>query len=379
MGAGLGHTKRLMMVATALREEGFEPVLAQRDIRTLADKVRSADIPVVPTPHINSLAPKNKPFRALTYADIMAIAGYADEIVLRAMLDAWDGLLRYIKPSIVIGDYCPVLPLATRGRIPFLAFGDGFVVPPHEVAEFPQLRAKGEAIKAASLMTEDANRILKERKQSLVEHLGQIVAGDAQIICTFPELDIYHANRSEPANGPLSELPEMRQPPRASHLFVYLAADYKQTRKVLRTVIDSGVSVEGFVRDAPSPLREALRRGGMLLHDQPPNLADRLTNASVIMHHGGIGTMETALAMGCPQLLLTRHLEQGLNARNLKQQKVVRILNPDDTEKLPRMIQNALEDRAWQDLAQKLARNLNARRPLSCIEQLVATVKALAS
>ena len=379
MGAGLGHTRRLLAVANALRDDGFEPVLAQKKIQTLAYSVREAGIAVVPTPPVTSLAPKDALFRASTYADIMAITGYADPDILEAALGAWDGLLRFINPSAIVGDYCPILPMAARGRVPFLAFGDGFVVPPHEPPDFPPLSMDGIAMKSADAIKADANILLRKRGQPRIQSLGQLVAGDAQVVCTFPELDIYSEYRTEPALGPLNELPSVRPPPAEKRLFVYLSAEFAGTMHALKAVMESEIPAEGFIRDASPGLRQTLCDGGMTLHDKLPDLAERLSHASVILHHGGIGTMETALAMGCPQLLMTRHLEQQLNAVNLKQYHVCRILKPDDKERLGYLIQYALNDDTWQNLAQELAIHLNARRPFSCINRLVDKVKMLAA
>jgi UDP-N-acetylglucosamine:LPS N-acetylglucosamine transferase len=77
--------------------------------------------------------------------------------------------------------------------------------------------------------------------------------------------------------------------------------------------------------------------------------------------------------------LVPRHLEQDQNAHNLQQQQVARILNLQDPENLPRIIREAVSDHAWQGLSQDLARGLNARRPFSCIHQLVDKAKALAA
>jgi len=377
MGAGLGHVRRLMVVARAMREQGYDIVIAQRHLHTLADEVRDSGFAVVPIPPQITLAPKDQPFRAMTYADIMAITGYSRPDVLEPLLDAWDGMLRYIRPSIIVGDYCPILPMAARGRYPFLAFGDGFVVPPHEPAAFPDLRAVGEPIKPVAELTADANALLRKRGQPEAERLGQIVAGDAQVVSTFPELDIYNKHRSQPASGPLDELPPVRAVPAEGKMFIYLAADYPQTRKVLQMVADSGVPAEAFIRDAPAQLNSALTKAGIKVHTTPPPLPEKLAEASVVLHHGGMGTLETALAMGCAQLLLPRHLEQSLNARNLKQHKVAETLNADDVEASKRMITDAVNAAAWHARMHDLAQRLNARRAYSCLPKVLEMAGAL--
>lgn len=379
MGAGLGHIRRLLVVAEALRQRGWQPVIAQRTIHTLADEVRAAGFPMLPVPPMVSLAPRDQPFRALTYADIMAISGYARMDVLEPLLDAWDGLLRYVDPALVIGDYCPILPMAARGRYRFLAFGDGFVVPPHEPEAFPPLREVGQAIHPVARMTEEVNGLLAKRGQPVIERLGQLVAGDAQVVTTLPELDVYHAYRSQPASGPLDEPPPPRALPEAPRLFVYLAADFANTRKVLQAVVNAGVPAEAFIRDANVKLREQLRQAGMIVHDTPPPLAERLNQASVVLHHGGMGTLETALAMGCAQLLAPRHLEQTLNARNLQRRQIAGLLDPNDIGSSREIIARGLADRDWQRRMGDLARRLDSRRPLSSLQHMVEAVEQLAA
>ncbi|MBV6631394.1 MAG: hypothetical protein KI792_00025 [Alphaproteobacteria bacterium] len=379
MGAGLGHIRRLLTVAKGMQERGYEPVIAQRTIHTLADEVREAGIPMLPIPPQISLAPKGQPFRALTYADIMAICGYARMDVLRPILDAWDGIVSHVKPDVVIGDYCPILPMAVRGRVPFLAFGDGFVVPPHEPDAFPPLRPEGEPIKPVDQITEEVNALLKDRGQDPIDRLGQLIAGDAQVITTLPELDIYSSHRKTEAVGPLDEPPAVRDMPDKPHLFIYLAADFANTRKALQAVANLKVPAEAFIRDAPEQLRVALRNNGLTVHDTPPPLSEVLSRATVLLHHGGMGTLETALAMGCAQVLMPRHLEQSLNAGNLRNRKIAEIIRGDDMDQYQQILSKAMGAKKWQSSMHDLAKRLDKRRPMSGLTPLLDEIDRIAA
>jgi UDP:flavonoid glycosyltransferase YjiC (YdhE family) len=46
-------------------------------------------------------------------------------------------------------------------------------------------------------------------------------------------------------------------------------------------------------------------------------MAEIGATVGVIIHHGGLGTTETAMALGRPQILVPRHGEQYMNAHNL--------------------------------------------------------------
>ena len=47
MGAGLSHATRLLVVAKALKAEGWTPIVAARDVSTLVDQYRAENISVV--------------------------------------------------------------------------------------------------------------------------------------------------------------------------------------------------------------------------------------------------------------------------------------------------------------------------------------------
>jgi UDP:flavonoid glycosyltransferase YjiC (YdhE family) len=72
-----------------------------------------------------------------------------------------------------------------------------------------------------------------------------------------------------------------------------------------------------FLRDGSPSQRARLAAAGHEVHATPPDLATRLRRARLAIHHGGIGTAETALAIGVPQLVLPRHLEQRLTGEAL--------------------------------------------------------------
>jgi UDP:flavonoid glycosyltransferase YjiC (YdhE family) len=84
-------------------------------------------------------------------------------------------------------------------------------------------------------------------------------------------------------------------------------------------MLDLGIVAEAFVRDADARLNESLRRGGIAVHETPPSMQFMLQRHHLVIHHGGIGTAQTALALGRPQLLVPRHFEQTLTAHRLVQ------------------------------------------------------------
>ncbi len=78
-------------------------------------------------------------FLASSYADILAIKGYADADRLGLLVNAWQTLIDLTRAELVIADDAPTLCLAAYGVVPTVVIGIGFAVPPTEGSDFPNL------------------------------------------------------------------------------------------------------------------------------------------------------------------------------------------------------------------------------------------------
>lgn len=315
-GAGLGHARRLLVIASALAARGFEPIVAARDVRSAYSEYRKAGIPVIQAPNHRGFLGDKRSWRAQSYADLMAACAWDDVAALEPTVAAWGALIELIDPALVIADFCPILPLATRSRVPLLVIGDGFVVPPPEGARMPALLQLDRPCADEEMLMRNGNEVLARRGREPITSLPSLIGGDRQVVCTYPEIDVYASLRCSPASGALEKAPRL-PPPTSRGIFVYLAANHQGTAKCLQAVAESGLPARAFIRDADETLKTELRKRNVFVHDARPDLLSELVQASIILHHGGIGTAEIALASGRPQILLPRHLEQKSNAQCL--------------------------------------------------------------
>jgi hypothetical protein len=380
MGAGLSHATRLLIVAKALKADGWTPIVAARDISTLVDQYRAENISVVQAPQHKSQVPPGEVFRACSFADIVAACGFQSVESLWPVVVSWDNLLDLIRPTAVIADYCPILPLACLGRVALVTIGDGFVVPPAHLPKLPQFQSKGTKMASEEVSLAHACEVQRRRGiRCLPTSLPKLVAGDASVVCTFPELDIYAPHRQVPATGPLtSHLAPVSVPAKPS-LFAYLAADFPKTRKLLQAILDSGIPAAAYVRDAPDELKQALRARGLTVHDDPPPPQRAFAEASLIIHHGGIGTIEACLMLGRPQLLLPRHLEQSLNGSLTRSLGIADTLKSEFTlTQATAQIRELCCSLEWGARAAKAASSISQRRPGRSLELIVESVSRLA-
>ena len=378
MGAGRGHAARLLVLAQALKGAGWSPVVAARDTSVMAAAYRSAGVPVLQAPGHKSLLRPGERFSARSYADIMAVCGYRNAEALEATVAAWDALIRRTHPGVIVADYCPILPLAALGLAPVVTVGDGFVTPPGEAEAMPVLQRGSTALEAEAKLLANAAQVQRRRGLPEPRSLPSLAAGQRTVVCTFPELDIYGAARSQPATGPLRVGPAPLKPAGPPGVFAYLAADYPGTSAALRAAADTGLPVEAFVRDAPAELIQELTARGLRVHREAPSLGEALGRASVLLHHGGIGTAEEALFLGRPQVLLPRHIEQTLTARNLGRIGVgVRLPRDASAADAVRLLHGAATSEKGAINARVVAQRLAGRRWES-LERVLAACDELA-
>lgn len=378
LGAGLGHARRLLAVGRGLVADGFDCVMASRELWACADEIHAAGIRLVQAPHHRGLIPRGVEFRARGYADMMAACGYQREQALWPTVLGWDGMIDTVRPDVIVADYAPMLALAAHGRVPMLAIGDGFVLPPTDGTRFPVLR-EGTRMAEEPVMLAHAAAIQRRRGLPAPESLPALIGGAARIVCTYPQSDIFAGTRLEPAAGPVEPQPAPLPPPAAPALFVYLAADFAHTAKLLQVVSDLRLPTTAFVRDAPDSLKAVLRASGVTVHDRPPPLRDALRAASLVVHHGGIGTIETCLAAGRPQFVLPRHFEQTLNADVLVRLGIGQRLGaPFSLAAGFEALSQSSGAKCLGDTAQTVAYAIAAQRPGHSLELILSTCRGLA-
>ena len=119
----------------------------------------------------------------------------------------------------------------------------------------------------------------------------------------------------------------------------------------------------GLCPGRPDDLKDALRARGLTLHDVPPPPQIAFAEATLIIHHGGIGTTEACLMLGRPQLLLTRHLEQGLNGSLTRSLDVADTLKSGSLAQATAQIREMCCSLEWAARAAEVALSIQQHKP----------------
>jgi hypothetical protein len=380
LGAGLGHARRLLHVARDLQRRGWSPIVAARQLWALADEYRDAGVPLVQAPVSEFHVPKDYSFEARGYADIMAACGYQRLDTLLPTVAGWDRLIDATRPRVIVADYSPVLALAACGRIPLIVIGSGFAVPPTQLARLPLLRPNGTAMLDEDAILGNAAEVQRRRGRSAPATVPGLVGGQAQVVCTFPELDVYSEQRLTPATGPVTKDLQPLSPPKHKAIFAYLESECHFIRDLVLLLLKSHLTLEVFIRNCSERQRQVLRNAGVTVHDRPPALSQVLNRASVIMHHGGIGTAETCLALGRPQVVAPLHLEHMANAKKLLQLGAAGcVLQERSAPENRDALDGVIASDAVALRAAEIAASIAAREPSSSLERIADVCERLAA
>ncbi len=118
LGGGLGHVANLLPLAHELARLGHEPVFALRDISEPWPLLSATGYRIFQAPWLRDRPnlTGGRPFRARSYADILAYNGFDEPGVLQSLVSAWDRLLETIDPELVVIEHAPALCLAWRQK-----------------------------------------------------------------------------------------------------------------------------------------------------------------------------------------------------------------------------------------------------------------------
>lgn len=315
LGGGLGHVRSLLAVARGLAAYGHRPVFVLKNVVEPQAVLHDTPFPVLQAPVWPATCGA---FRAASYADILAIRGFADPDGLEALVAAWQALIDLTGAELVVADHSPTLCLAAYRTLPVVQLGNGFSVPPADATAFPSLDPQAAPLVPPERLLAVVQEVQRRRRRPAPETLPGLFAGGTRFVRSLAELDPYRAVRKDPAVGPLQPLPEPSAPPDRPRLFAYLSAEFPGVEHVLTALSAAGWVGSAYLRGASPEFRASARRGGLEIHETLPPLAELLPRVSVVLHHGGAGVAEAALAAGRPQVLLPQHLEHELTARALE-------------------------------------------------------------
>jgi hypothetical protein len=323
LGGNLGHLTRLVPVARLLVKQGHEVLFASRELVEAGDTLRANGLRYVAAPALTFTRKASEPI--ISYPDLLAAHGFGDARRLGGALGAWLGLLDVYKPDAMLLDHAPAaLMAACIAKLPHLALGTGFTVPP-AVAPMPSMRPwkpdpPEKLREAEDKVLDSVNRVARHFGGPGFGKLHELFDPKSTAICAFPELDHYGARKQARYIGPTFVTDggqAIAWRGRGQKVFAYLR---------MPLVIDALIKeLSALKADAilyapgatPAQLKSA-KEGGLQLTTQPARLDKLLKEAEVIVSSAGHGLLSAGLLAGVPALLVPSNVEQLLASRAAK-------------------------------------------------------------
>ncbi len=241
LGEGLGHVQRLLRVGRALAADGHQPVFVLCNVAEPWPLLQHDRFPVLPAPYWEYRARHDgQPFVAASLADVLAVRGWGTPATLLPLLEAWQRLLEYVQPRLIVTDYAPTLCLAAYQAVPVVQVGNWFPLPPADAPTFPLLVTGQPPVVPQEELLRVVQEVQRRRQRPVPLSLTSIFAGGGRFPTFFPELDPYRDQRTESVWDPLEPLPPPADTSPPPCFFAYLAADFPQVEAVLTEMALTG-------------------------------------------------------------------------------------------------------------------------------------------
>ncbi|MEO9901147.1 nucleotide disphospho-sugar-binding domain-containing protein [Nisaea sp.] len=380
LGDGLGHVSRLLPIANALRVRGVECAFAVRNLVVTHSMIVREGHRVFQAPFVTPYAPPDVRGKVIaSIGDVLATVGYIEPDKLTALTDGWAAIIDSFDPDLVIADYSPTAGLAAFGERPVVPIGDWFTLPPGNWSEFRTFKDAPNRVDPERLL-ETVHEVQRRRGKALPDRVPALMHGARNFVVTVPELDPYQKHRVDTETSPLQPLPAAASRQPEQDYFAYLSNGYAGTPKALEALARSNWSGEIYLRDANDEIRSRWRDRGLTIHNAPRPIEQAVERARVVIHHGGIGTLEQVMAIGRPQCIVPRHFEQQKNSEYLGKTGAATAMksgNRFQPEHIAQAITATLTEERFAENARIAAADLERRGPFNLYTRITDYVLAV--
>jgi UDP:flavonoid glycosyltransferase YjiC (YdhE family) len=325
MGGGYGHVNAFHDLALALSRRGHEVCFALRDLRGAETLLGRHGFPAFQAPIRRDMAFTRNP--PTSFAELLANNGFLDPQGLTALVRGWRSLFGAVRPDAMVVNHSPTALVAATGMgFARILQGTGFVCPP-PVSPLPAMGvASGAAERLASIEAQVltvVNDVLSRFQVGPLASLGSVYAVEAELLCTFPELDPFESQRDVCTYwGPRTEWTQGVKPawpaaPGDKRIFAYLKPTSPHFERMMAALAGQPHSVLVHAPGLTDYERQHYCGPGLSVSDRQIALERVHGECDLTVCHAGHGTTASALLAGRPLVLLPMQLEQTLTARRV--------------------------------------------------------------
>ncbi|MBJ7402216.1 MAG: hypothetical protein JHD07_02525 [Bradyrhizobium sp.] len=296
---------------------------AMRALRPLEDSWVFVQAPVWPGLLVNAGFGGRQP--TVTFGDILAILGLRDSGVVEFLVRGWDGLLNATRPDAVVADFAPMLQLAARKRLPVVATGNGFSLPPDHLEAYPPLWNSRPTFPERELLNA-INVALERCGRPALARLPEIMAAERRMPHSLALFDPYGDARRDRMLAPILPNWSPSHVAEGDEIFVYFSETAHGAERIYEALARYGSRVRIHVPNLAGTYLDKLRAAGVIFEPRPLKIVDIALRSRIVVSHGGLGLVSMTLAAGLPQLVLAPDLEKRLIGETVARLGVGRLL-----------------------------------------------------
>lgn len=380
LGANYGHVSAFLPLAKALRNAGHEVTFVIKELTHAETLLGPAGFEYLQAPLW--LLQLEKLTHPVNYAEILFKVGYLSQPGVTGLVKAWRKQLDLLQPDLLIVDHGPTPLLASRGA-PFkrMTFGSGFFVPP-QMMPMPTIRPEAGVTQAKLIETEDLalsviNSVAHELQLPPLDALCDLFDVDANLLCTFQELEHYPQRATAEYVGAALNLNEGRHfswpNGTGPKVFVYLQAGFARREQIIAAL--STLPVRSVIHSPmlDPALIQKYSRPHLLFSDAPLHMGQASIDADIAICNAGLGTVSAMLLAGTPVLLLPTHQEQFMLASAvIRLGAGIMAANPGPQPEFQKWIMDLITQQRYHVAAAAFQEKYRAFNQAQQLEQLVA-------
>lgn len=380
-GGGNGHVRQLKIIGERLAALGFDIVYALRrpDAGSAVGISAEAIRPAPNWPLRPPAAGSRGEMTSATYGDFLAqmMLGPRDDLAER--LASWQALIEAERPDLIIADYAPSVSLLYYGRIPIVAIGNGYVLPPTSLASFPRLLENVPLQHEERDVVDRLNAAVRPYNGMPISRFPQINRADRSYLLALPCIDPYREDRDGGWLGSLDTKDIVLRMRRSQWLFAYFNEKQQTDMRLIEGLVRTRLQGKAVFS---LPLRQTIKKleaAGISAPDGLAYLPYELLSCGVIVHQGSAGMAMAGIAAGIPQVMIRTDLEKRLVAEAIAARNAGTVLSWStfDMPDLAIAIRNAVEDAAMQKAARDLSLENTRYLQLDPLAEIAKGVVAL--
>jgi UDP:flavonoid glycosyltransferase YjiC (YdhE family) len=325
LGGNYGHLSKLLCVARFLRQRGHHVFFVVKNLIIAKQLLDSDGFYYVQAPR--AAIRKSSFRRPVSFADILAGAGFGSFQVLDGLVQAWQELFRNIQPDVVFIQYAPVAQFAARlSHLPCLSVNTGFECPP-DAAPFPCFRTdlkttRDQLLTKESEILNNVKTILyRQEHHCCCSSLQEILKSDLNLLATLPDLDHYPQRRNGRYTGPISMLDDgltiLWRERKVPRVFVYLRP-FPDIGALLDVLAGSGADVIAHIPAIDDKISANYANTSVRITTSMVKLSGLLADMDLAITHAGHDTACAILLAGVPLMMIPTTIEQWLMSRNIE-------------------------------------------------------------